>query len=51
MVLSSFVRSMNSCFGGKMVIFGFLDGLVMEVFGDAMVCDSCWWMRKMSEMR
>ena len=50
-VLSSLVRSMNSYFGGKMVIFGFLHGLVMEAFGDAMVCDSCWWMKKISEMR
>ena len=41
MVLSSFVRSMKSCFGGKIVIFGFLDGLVMEAFGDAMEVDSC----------
>ena len=50
-MLSSLVRSMNSCFGGKMVIFGFLDGfLVMEAFGDAMVGDGCWWMKKMSEL-
>ena len=40
-VFSSLVRSINSCFGGRMVIFGFLHCLVMEALGDAMVCDGC----------
>ena len=34
-MFSSFVKSMTSCFGGRMVSFGFFDGLVMEAFGDA----------------
>ena len=47
-LLSSFVRSMKSCFGGKMVIFGFFDDLEIEAFGEAIEVDDGWcMMRKM----
>jgi hypothetical protein len=36
-VLSSFVRSMKSCFGGMMKIFCFLEALEFEVLGGDMV--------------
>ena len=39
-MLSSFVKSMKSCFGGRMVSFGFFDGLEMEAFGEAMEVDN-----------
>ncbi|GKC54163.1 hypothetical protein Tco_1076908 [Tanacetum coccineum] len=35
-LVSSLVRSMNSCFGGIMLIFGLLEGLEMEALVDAM---------------
>ncbi|GKA81048.1 hypothetical protein Tco_0787740 [Tanacetum coccineum] len=39
-IVSSFVKSMKSCFGGMMVSFGLFDGLEMEAFGDAMEVDN-----------
>ncbi|GJS58483.1 integrase, catalytic region, zinc finger, CCHC-type containing protein [Tanacetum coccineum] len=41
-IVSSFVKSMKSCFGGMMMIFGFFDGLEMEAFGEAMEVDNDW---------
>ncbi|GJZ56534.1 hypothetical protein Tco_0611727 [Tanacetum coccineum] len=38
--LSSFVKSIKSCFGGMMVNFGFFDGVEMEAFGEAMEVDN-----------
>ncbi|GKC26932.1 hypothetical protein Tco_1034226 [Tanacetum coccineum] len=39
-IVSSFVKSMKSCFGGMMVNFGFFDGLEMEAFGEAIEVDN-----------
>ncbi|GJT77354.1 hypothetical protein Tco_1044079 [Tanacetum coccineum] len=41
-IVSSFVKSMKSCFGGMMMIFGFFDGLEMEAFGEATEVDNDW---------
>ncbi|GJY92478.1 retrovirus-related pol polyprotein from transposon TNT 1-94 [Tanacetum coccineum] len=39
-IVSSFVKSIKSCFGGMMVNFGFFDGLEMEAFGEVMEVDN-----------
>ncbi|GJR42200.1 hypothetical protein Tco_1310303 [Tanacetum coccineum] len=39
-IVSSFIKSMKSCFGGMMVNFGFFNGLEMEAFGEAMEVDN-----------
>ena len=36
-VLSSFVKSMKSCFGGMITIFCFFETLEMEVLGEDMM--------------
>ena len=36
-LLSSFVRSMKSCFGGMITIFCFFEALEMEVLGEDMM--------------
>ncbi|GKD15484.1 hypothetical protein Tco_1199891 [Tanacetum coccineum] len=38
--VSSWVKSTNNCFGGMMLIFGFLEGLEMEALMDVMDVDN-----------